>query len=161
MDSTTPIAPLALLVGLAASAAVAAAEVGYPAGYRDWRHVKSMVIEQGHPLYESFGGIHHIYANPKALEGYRSGTFPDGAVIVFDLLEAVREGGALVEGARKVLGVMQKDTRTFAATGGWGFEGFAAGDPARRVAGTAAAEACYGCHTAPETRDHVFSRLRD
>jgi hypothetical protein len=35
------------------------ANVPYPAGYRDWAHVKSMVIEKGHPLFETFGGIHH------------------------------------------------------------------------------------------------------
>ena len=63
-------------------------QVPYPAGYRDWHHVKSMVIDKGHPLYEAFGGIHHLYANPKAVAGYKSGKFPDGAIIVFDLLEA-------------------------------------------------------------------------
>jgi len=30
---------------------------------------------------------------------------------------------------------MQKDGKRFAGTGGWGFEGFAAGDPARPVVG--------------------------
>jgi len=37
-----------------------------------------MVIEKGHPLYEAIGGIHHLYANKQALEGYRSGKFPAG-----------------------------------------------------------------------------------
>src|SRR5690606_37522469 len=64
------------------------ARVPYPEGYRDWTHVKSMVIQPGHPLYESFGGIHHLYANDAAIKGYQSGKFPDGAVIIFDLLEA-------------------------------------------------------------------------
>ena len=104
-------------------------EVPYPAGYRDWHHVKSMVIEEGHPLYGAFGGIHHLYANDKALEGYRSDTFPDGAVIIFDLLEAVHDDNAVTEGDRKVVGVMHKDAKKFAATGGWGFEGFGGGDP--------------------------------
>ncbi len=150
----------AILLLLPAVSAVAA-EVAYPEGWRSWHHVKSMVIEPGHPLYEAFGGIHHIYANPKALEGYRTGKFPDGAVIIFDLLEAKRENNALIEGPRKVLGVMEKDSRRFAATGGWGFEGFAAGDPAKRAVGAKAAEACFGCHASGDTRDGVFSRLRD
>ena len=42
-------------------------EVPYPTGYRDWSHIKSMVIEEGHPLFEAFGGIHHIYANDEVL----------------------------------------------------------------------------------------------
>lgn len=153
---------LALLAALPATAAQAVdPEVPYPAGYRYWQHVKSMVIEQGHPLYESFGGIHHIYANAAALEGYKAGKFPDGAVIVFDLLEARRADSAVTEGSRKVVGVMHKDAGKYAATGGWGFEGFAAGDPARRAVGANAASACYSCHAPEKAHDYVFSRLRD
>ncbi|MGL1831977.1 cytochrome P460 family protein [Rhodocyclaceae bacterium SMB388] len=152
---------LTLLLIPAWSAALAEAEVAYPDGYRDWHHVKSMVIEQGHPLHEAFGGIHHLYANAKAVEGYRAGRFPDGAVIVFDLLEATRADNAVTEGARKVVGVMHKDQARFADTGGWGFEGFAGGDPTQRVVGKDAATACYGCHAPQQDHDYVFSRLRD
>lgn len=104
------------------------AQVPYPEGYRDWHHVKSMVIDNGHPLYEAFGGIHHLYANPQAVAGYKAGKFPDGAIIVFDLLEANSADHAVTEGARKVVGVMHKDANKYAATGGWGFEGFGGGD---------------------------------
>ena len=135
--------------------------VPYPTGYRNWYHVKSMLIEPGHPLFDAFGGIHHLYANAKALSGYRIGTFPDGSVIAFDLLEAKHDGSAVTEGARKVLGVMHKDARKFAATGGWGFEGFAAGDPTKRAVGGNAATACYSCHTAQKSKDYVFSSMRE
>jgi len=136
------------------------AQVPYPANYREWQHVKSMVINPGHALYASFGGIHHLYANPKAMEGYRSGKFPDGAVIAFDLLETQSADNAVSEGARKVLGVMHKDKVKYAKTGGWGFEGFGAGDPQNRVVGDAAASACYACHTSQKDHDFVFSRWR-
>jgi hypothetical protein len=119
-----------------------------------------MVIREGHELYEAFGGIHHIYANPPAIEGYRRGAFPDGAVIAFDLLEAEQNDGAITEGPRKVLGVMVRDRDRFADTGGWGFEGFAGGDPARRAVGADAKEACFRCHTSQADRDYVFSRWR-
>jgi hypothetical protein len=153
---------LALLGVAAVTPALAAGpEVPYPAGYRDWHHVKSMVIEEGHALYDAFGGIHHIYANDAALAGYRSDTFPDGAVIIFDLLEAVHDGNAVTEGARKVVGVMHKDAAQFAATGGWGFEGFGGGDPANRVVRENAASACFACHQPQEGQDYTFSRLRD
>lgn len=154
---------LAFLIGTAAAAAVGAAtaqEVPYPEGYRDWHHVKSMVLQPGHPLYEAFGGIHHIYANPAAVEGYRSGSFPNGAVIVFDLLEAVEADAAISEGARKVVGVMHRDATTFAATGGWGFEGFAGGDPATRAVGAGNGDACFACHEAQAAPTFVFSSLR-
>jgi hypothetical protein len=49
----------------------------------------------------------------------------------------------------------------FAGTGGWGFEGFAAGDRARPVVGKDAATACFGCHTAQKDRDYVFSIWRE
>jgi len=152
-----------VLLGITAATVALAAEpeVPYPAGYRDWHHVKSMVIEEGHPLFGAFGGIHHIYANDKALEGYRSDTFPDGAVIIFDLLEAVHDGNAVTEGTRKVVGVMHKDARKFAATGGWGFEGFGGGDPTNRVVGKNAASACFACHQPMKGQDFTFSRLRD
>jgi len=119
---------LSLLCAAATPSVLAAdPQVPYPQGYRDWHHVKSMVIEAGHPLFGAFGGIHHLYANDKAMNGYRGKSFPDGSVIIFDLLEAVRDGNAVTEGARKVVGVMHKDSKKFKATGGWGFEGFGGG----------------------------------
>lgn len=140
--------------------AAAPAEVPYPTNYRQWTHVKSMVIEPGHPLHSSFGGIHHLYANGKAMAGYRGGHFPDGAVIVFDLLEASSADHAVTEGKRKVVGVMQRDARKFAATGGWGFEGFAGDSTTQRVVGADAASACFACHQARQPNDFVFSSYR-
>ncbi len=138
-----------------------AQQVSYPDDYRAWRHVKSMLLNPGHPLYESFGGLHHLYANEPALKGYQRGSFPDGSIIVFDLLEANESAGAVVEGARKVVGVMQKDAARFKSTGGWGFEGFAAGDKSKPVVGANAAKACFECHTSQKDRDFVFSSARD
>ncbi len=155
-----PAAALALVVTLASQAAPPSATVEFPTGYRDWKHVKSMVIQAGHPLYASFGGIHHLYANGPALKGYADGHFPDGAIIVFDLLDVDSTGNAISEGPRKIVGVMAKDSRRFATTGGWGFEGFAGGDPAARAVGDQAATACFACHQPQSARDYVFSELR-
>jgi hypothetical protein len=144
----------------AASGMAAAQEVPYPTGYRDWHHVKSMVINPGHPLYDAFGGIHHLYANKPALAGYAKGKFPDGAVIVFDLLVANGADNAVTEGARKVVGVMRKDAKRYAATGGWGFEAFKGDSQTERVVGANAAQACFECHAAQKSRDYVFSAPR-
>ncbi len=133
--------------------------VKYPEGYRQWTHVKSMVIQQGHPLFESFGGIHHIYANKKALEAMKRGKpYPDGAVLVFDLLEGKSENSAVVEGPRKIIGVMEKDSKRFAQTGGWGFEGFKADTRERAV--TDPKGACFNCHEPQKKTDYVFSSYR-
>jgi hypothetical protein len=135
--------------------------VAYPDGYRDWRHVKTMELKPGHPLYESFGGLHHIYANHKAVKGYQTGKFADGAVIVFDLLEAKHDGSAVIEGNRKLLGVMARDKKRYGETGGWGFEGFAGGDPRKPIVGANAAKACFECHVSRQADNYLFSSLRE
>lgn len=151
------------LIVLTATLPVVAADtppVPYPQGYRQWTHVKSMVINPGHALYDAFGGIHHLYANGRAMQGYKSGTFPDGAVIVFDLLETKSGDNAVQEGARKVVGVMQKNSKRYAATGGWGFEGFKGDSKTERAVGNQAAGACFGCHMQQQGQDYVFSSWR-
>lgn len=154
---------LVLAAALSTSPLLFAADpppVAYPEGYRQWTHVKSMVINQGHPLYAAFGGIHHLYANKKAEQGYKTGKFPDGSVIAFDLLEATAADNAVQEGARKVLGVMQKDGRNYKDTGGWGFEGFKGDSKTERAVGKNAAAACFQCHAPQKDKDFVFSSMR-
>lgn len=147
-----------LLAAIVATARAAdPVPVPYPEGFREWAHVKSMQILPGHPLFDAFGGLHHLYANSRALEGYRKGRFPDGAVIVFDLHEAETEGNSMTAGPRKVLGVMHKDAKRYAATGGWGFEGFKGDSKTERAVGANAKTACYDCHAAQKAPDYVFS----
>lgn len=135
--------------------------VPYPDGWRNWHHVKSMVIQEGHPLFGAFGGIHHLYANARAMQGYRTGEWPDGAIIAFDLHEAVNTGNAITAGARKVLGVMHRDQETYAETGGWGFEGFKGDSRTERAVGDQAAGACFACHQNQAGPDYVFSAPTD
>jgi hypothetical protein len=160
LRSVVAVCALTLVIaGPAFSKERSKASVEYPDGYRDWTHVKSMVIQQGHALYDAFGGIHHIYANKKALEAMKKDkAFPNGAVIVFDLLEAKSDNNAIVEGSRKVVGVMQKDSKKFAATGGWGFEGFK-GDTKERVVKDAKKD-CFDCHAPQKDSDYTFSKYR-
>lgn len=162
MQMRTILLALAAASGGALSLASFAGDqaVAYPEDYRGWTHVKSMLIGEGHPLYDTFGGLHHLYANDEAMQGYAEGEFPDGSVIAFDLLEAVSQDNAIVEGPRKVLGVMAKDADRFATTGGWGFQAFAGGDPSQPVVDDAAT-ACYGCHTSRAEHDYVFSSYRE
>lgn len=150
---------LAAAIGALAVPA-SAAEVAYPEGFRGNKHVKSMVINKGHPLYEAVGGMHHIYGNAKAIAGYKAGKFGDGAVIVFDLFEAVDKDNAVAEGARKAVVVMAKDSRKYRATDGWGYQVF---DPkTKKGALDAKAQGeCHACHMAQKDKDFVFSSLRD
>jgi cytochrome P460 len=134
-------------------------QVEYPEGYRQWAHIKSMLIKPGHPLENPFQGLHHVYGNSKALKGYKDGNFTDGSVIVFDLLQYSQEGKTIQEGERKLIGVMQKDKKAFGATGGWGFEAFPKNSKKDRVV-TDGGKSCFQCHTAQKGHDFVFSRLR-
>ena len=86
----------ALVVALATAAvSTSAADVAYPEKFRDAKHVKSMVINNGHPLYNADGGMHHIYGNAKAIAGYKAGKFANGSVITFDLFGAVDKDDAV------------------------------------------------------------------
>jgi hypothetical protein len=150
----------AALLPAATAIGAETARVAYPDGYRQWVHVKSMSINPGHALYDAFGGIHHLYANGKALQGYKAGKFADGSVIVFDLLEAKTVDNTVQEGARKVLGVMHKDAKKYKDTGGWGFEGFKGDSKTDRAVAGNAASACFGCHAPQKGQDFVFSTFR-
>jgi hypothetical protein len=120
-----------------------------------------MVIhDRAHPLFEAFGGIHHVYVNAAGADAARAGAaYPDGSVLVFDLLEGKAEGGAITEGPRKFVAVMVKDATAYAPTGGWGFEAFRGDSRDQRVVTDAAAQ-CFACHRAARVTDHVFSRYR-
>lgn len=149
---------LTIVLSASALGAVAGEQVKYPEQYRDWTHVKSMVIEPGHPLENPFKGIHHIYANESAKDGYASGKFADGSVIVFDLLDYNHSGKTLTESSRKLIGVMEKNDKKFAQTGGWGFEAFS-GDTEERIVSDGGVS-CFGCHASQKSADFVFSKAR-
>src|SRR5580704_2645174 len=99
-------------------------EVPYPENFREWKHIKTAIIGPKSPAFEHFGGFHHIYANPKAVEGYKTNHFADGSMIVFDVIEAIEKNTDVSEGKRRIIDVMIKDTALYPETGGWGFEEF-------------------------------------
>ena len=135
----------------------------FPDGYRTWRHVSSGLIGPASPAHAAAGGLHSTYANALAIQGYGEGRFPDGAVLVYDLFQDVDQGGGVVaQGERRHVDVMVKDSKRFAATDGWGYAEFTAGERVPRPAIAAAQKTtCHSCHQSVQARDFVFSRLRD
>jgi hypothetical protein len=161
-----PSKPVLLLAGvvLAGSLTVIAAaslttwiDVPYPDGYRRWVHVSSSLSPGTAPA----TGLHHIYANAKAMEGYRSREFPDGSVLVLDLFEAQTTGGFVTAGGRRAVRVMRKDRKRFVETGGWGFEEFRGDSKTDRALDDGARRACYACHRQQEDQGLLFSAFRD
>lgn len=164
MNLRKPAALFFVTAGLLASYRVSSESrsdpIPYPRGYRQWMHVKTALVGPQSAFFATSGGIHHIYANDKAMKGYETGAFADGAVAVFDLRDAKENAGVTVEGARQRIDVMLKDSRRFAATGGWGFERFSGDSETERPLTEEHRALCFSCHEQRKTHDFVFSEYR-
>lgn len=148
---------IVLLLNLRAARLSPATEVPYPEGFRYWTHVKSGMVGPKSKMYDQLGGFFHVYANEKAMEGYRTGLFPEGSIIAFDrILMRETDGGDLEETDRRLTDVMMKDSKKFSETGGWGYEEFKGSSTTERAATTS----CFTCHAKTEKTDYVFSRFR-
>jgi hypothetical protein len=108
------------------------------------------------------------FGNDIAIEAIRAGKlpFPDGSIIaamhwtrVLSLSnDKVLDGpfpGAqsFVAGSRANVQFMVKDSKKYAATGGWGFGDFKDGKPASE----AVMKTCFACHEPAKDRDFVFT----
>ena len=144
-------------------------EVPYPDGYRQWQHVSSVVLPLPKDAAEKFpkekiaaaphGLIFNIYANAAAQEGYRTGHFPDGAVLIADWFILEERGPSLIQGPRKSINVMVRDAR-YTETGGWAFEDFDKDSHTTRNVGANAVKMCFECHNRAKDHEFVFSRLK-
>ena len=131
-----------------------------PAGYRDWKLV-SVAHEAG-----DLDDLRAVLGNDLAIRAYREGKlpFPDGAIIArlawsyVPSAENDRVFGrpqSFVAGAPKEgVQFMVKDSRKYAATGGWGFEDFVDGKPLP----PGALAGCFSCHAPAKAQDYVFTR---
>jgi hypothetical protein len=148
----------ALLAGASVTITAASDDVPFPASFRTWAHVKTVLVGPASAAKTELG-FHHIYANEQALAGYRTGTFPDGSVIVYELLGTTEKDGAILEGAEKRVDVMVKDARRFAASAGWAFGSFPGGARTGSLAADRQA-GCLTCHTKRKEHDYVQSDWR-
>ena len=134
--------------------------VPFPKDFRKWAHVKSVLVGPQSPAFATEGGFHHIYANEKALEGYDTGKFPDGSVLVYDLLETKETAGNTLEGPTRRVDVMVKSSERYRATGGWDFASFPGGNPADGKLTAERKASCAACHANRKDHDFVFSEFR-
>jgi hypothetical protein len=161
VSRTSPLNP-AILLSLAAlllSVASGAESVQYPENFRRWAHVSTGVILPGaNPQLKSEEGMRHIFANPKAVEGYASGDFADGSTIVYELRDVQQKNGNILEGERKRVDVMIKDSSLYKNTGGWRFERFWGNDQAKDAVPNSGTT-CFQCHSQAKAHGLVFSQL--
>jgi hypothetical protein len=133
--------------------------VTIPPGYRDWQLI-SVTHEEG-----DFNQLRAQLGNDIAMKAYREGTlpFPDGAIIVAlhwkrvasdEDNKAFGKVQAFIAGPPANLQVMVKDSKKYAATGGWGFGDFTEGKPADE----AKQRTCFHCHEPLKAHDFVFTR---
>jgi hypothetical protein len=131
-----------------------------PPGYRDWRLI-SVAHEEG-----TLNDIRAILGNDIAIKAYREGTlpFPDGTIIARIAWSYIpsEENNKIFGRAQSFVagpptnGVqfMVKDSKKYAATGGWGFAQFDDGKPA----GKKVLNACIPCHRPDQARDGIWTR---
>jgi hypothetical protein len=130
-----------------------------PPGYRDWKLI-SVAHEEG-----NLNDLRALLGNDVAIKAYRAGKlpFPDGTIIARlawsyvpseENNKVFGRSQSFVAGAATNVQFMVKGSRTYAATGGWGFAQFKDGkpDPA------AALKTCFPCHDPVKARDFVFTR---
>ncbi len=134
-----------------------AATISLPSDYESWRHVKTQIIEEG-PGFERFGGMHHIYANKRALQGLRSRRFEEGAVLVAEFRTLARQNNVIDAGAIRIVDVMVFDPRRFADTDGWGYAEFVG--PELKVRTFDSRTECHACHAKRADKGHVYTELR-
>ena len=150
---------LVSLAALSLTVAYGAETVQFPGNFRLWVHVGTGVILPGtSPSLKSEEGMHHVFANQKAVDGYASGAFADGSVIVYELREAQQKNGVISEGERRRVDVMIKDSNLYKDTGGWRFERFWGNDQAQNAIPDSGSS-CFGCHSNARTHGFVFSQL--
>ena len=138
--------------------------VTIPHGYRDWQLI---AVKQLH-----FAGmgeqLRAQVGNDIAIKAFKEGTlpFPDGAMIVAVHWTRVpsEENNKVIDvpfpgtqsfviGSLVNLQFMVKDSKKYAATGGWGFADFKDGKPASETVH----KTCYSCHEPAKDRDFVFT----
>jgi Cytochrome P460 len=130
-----------------------------PAGYRDWKLI-SVAHEEG-----SLNDLRAVLGNDIAIKAYRDARqpFPDGAIIARLAWKYVpsEENNkvfgheqSFVAGEATNVQFMVKDSKKYAATGGWGFAQFNDGKPvdAQALSG------CFACHVPVKARDFIFTK---
>jgi hypothetical protein len=137
-----------------------------PAGYRDWR-----LISIGHLAGGNLKQLRAQLGNDIAVRAFREGKlpFPDGAIIAAlhwnevssdennKVLASGFPGAGLQSsfaGSAENVQFMIKDSKKYAATGGWGFADFKNGKPGDE----ALHKTCFPCHQPAKDRDFVFAR---
>jgi hypothetical protein len=149
--------------GQADEAAAPIYGITIPHGYREWR-----LIAVDHLAIGKVDQLRAQFGNEIAIKAFREGKvpFPDGAIIAAQHWTHVpsEENNKVLAGpfpgaqsfvVGSVVNVQftVKDSKKYAATGGWGFADFKDGKPGDE----ALHKTCFACHLPAKDRDYVFT----
>ena len=129
--------------------------VTIPVDYKQWELIAP--AEEAAPLNE----LRAVVGNQTAIDAYQAGKlpFPDGTILVKRAWKRTQSpdfASATIPGAATTVQIMVKDSKKYAATGGWGFGRFINGKPVDE----AQHRTCFACHEArAKGHDYVFTRL--
>lgn len=135
-----------------------------PSNWREWVFVGSPVtpndMNGGKAPFPEF---HNVYVNPKAYREYsKTGRFPDGTMMAKELVsvgtKAASSGKGYFQGEFLGLEVALKDSKKYAADGGWAFFSFSRPDGLKESADAFPGETCAACHQANAGDDLVFTQ---
>ncbi len=129
-----------------------------PPGFRDWRLI-SVAHEAG-----NLNDFRAVLGNDIAIKAYREGKipFPDGTIIVRlawsyvpsdENNKVFGRAQSFVPGPPLNIQFLVKDSKKYAATGGWGFAQFKDGKPADE----SVQKTCFPCHEHVKAGDFVFT----
>jgi len=133
-----------------------------PPGYRDWKFI-STAHEAG-----ELNDIRVVIGNDIAIEAYRAGKpFPEGTIIgrvAWKMVPSDENNKTFGQAQSFVPGdapdwylqFMEKDTKKYAATGGWGYSNF--GKDLKPLTDEKMMYSCFSCHKAVEARDYIFTK---
>ena len=130
-----------------------------PLGFRDWKLI-SVAHEEG-----NLNDLRALLGNDIAIKAYREGNlpFPDGTIIARlawsyvpseENNKVFGRSQSFVAGPATNVQFMVKNSKKYAATGGWGFAQFKDGKPAD----AALLKTCFPCHEPVKARDFVFTQ---
>jgi len=153
------VASLAPASGHADEAAAPIFGIKIPPGYRDWKLI-SVAHEEG-----NLNDLRALLGNDVAIKAYRAGQlpFPDGTIIARlawnyvpseENNKVFGRSQSFVAGAATNVQFMVKDSKKYAATGGWGYAQFKDGKPADETL----LKTCFPCHVPVKARDFVFTK---
>src|ERR1700747_3365567 len=143
---------------------------------KDWHHwvyvgspLTPNALNDGHA---NFPEYHNVYIEPGSYEIYRkTNVFPEGTIMFKELQLTTKpeenpdgsrteaSGRGYFPGAFNGADVTVKDSKRFAASGGWGFFDFNHFEPKAATTAVQPKSNCAFCHIAAAKRDEVWTQF--